>query len=216
MRAARPGMNDLRLRRFGVDPHVAGNRIWVSENNQETVMARIPAVLGAVVAVVMPMTIAQSFAADTSVAVKPTMHLEKALPQITRATGSFAAINGTKRSFTVDLNTTWDGRTLTMVEDFAFDDGERDRKTWRFTKTGENTYQGTREDVIGETTLTVKGRRATFSYNVYLDPANKANKVRFADTLVLQDDGSVLNTAIVWKYGLPVAKVVVNFEKPSR
>jgi hypothetical protein len=31
---------------------------------------------------------------------------------------------------------------------------------------------------------------------------------------VLQDDGSVLNTAIVYKFGLPVAKVVVDFKKP--
>ncbi|MCU0832177.1 MAG: DUF3833 domain-containing protein [Rhizobiaceae bacterium] len=142
------------------------------------------------------------------------MHLEKVLPQIKRATGSFAAINGTKRSFTVDLKTTWDGKTLTMVEDFVFNDGEKDRKTWRFTKTGPDTYVGTREDVIGTTTLTVNGKRATFSYNVYLDSKNQANKVRFADTLVLQDDGSVLNTAIVYKFGFPVAKVTVNFEAP--
>jgi hypothetical protein len=175
-------------------------------------MNRAPIVLGAALAVFMPMNLAPGFAKDNTL--PRTMHLEKVLPQITRATGSFSAINGTKRSFDVALRTTWDGRTLTLVEDFVFDDGEKDRKTWRFTKTGENTYVGTREDVIGETTLTVKGKRATFAYNVYLDSKNQANKVRFHDTLVLQDDGSVLNTAIVWKWGLPVAKVVVDFKAP--
>jgi hypothetical protein len=185
-------------------------------NDRRRSMTRLPFVLGAALAVAMPMTIAQTFAADTAVAIKPTMHLEKALINITKATGSFSAINGTKRSFTVDLTPSWDGKVFTLREDFVYDDGERDRKTWRFVKTGENTYQGTREDVIGETTVTVNGKRATFSYKVDLDPKNKPNIVRFNDTLVLQEDGSVLNTAIVWKYGLPVAKVTVDFEKPSR
>jgi hypothetical protein len=179
-------------------------------------MIRKPLTAVAALAVTTSMTVMPTFAAEKATAKPRTMHLEDVLPQITRATGSFSAINGVKRSFTVDLDTTWNGRVLTLVEYFTYDDGEKDKKTWRFTKTGENTYQGTREDVIGETTVTVNGKRAKFSYNVYLDPKNQANKVRFNDTLVLQDDGSVLNTAIVWKYGLPVAKVIVDFKKPSR
>jgi Protein of unknown function (DUF3833) len=179
-------------------------------------MIRAPGVLGAALAVLLPMNVVPGFAKDrlTNQAAAQTMHLEEVLPQIRKATGSFAAINGTKRTFDVALRTTWDGKTLTMVEDFVFNDGEKDRKTWRFRKTGPNTYQGTREDVIGETTLTVKGKRATFAYDVYLDSAKKANKVRFHDTLVLQPDGSIANTAIVWKFGLPVAKVTVDFKKP--
>ena len=173
--------------------------------------------LGAVLAVAMPMNMVPNFANATAVKDKPrTIHLEEVLPQITRATGSFSAINGVKRSFTVDLKTKWDGRVLTLREDFVYDDGEKDRKTWRFTKTGENTYQGTREDVIGETTLTVRGTKATFTYVVDLDPSGKTNKVRFRDTMILQDDGSILNTANVYKYGFPVARVKVNFEAPKR
>ena len=166
------------------------------------------------VSLVLPMTTTMLHASQTAMPKARTMHLEQVLPQIKKATGSFAAINGVKRSFTVDLHTTWNGKTLTMVEDFKFDDGERDRKTWRFTKTSENTYRGTREDVIGDTVLTVNGRRATFAYDVYLDAKAKKNKVRFRDTLILQDDGSVANTAIVLKFGLPVAKVKVDFQAP--
>jgi hypothetical protein len=179
-------------------------------------MIRKPLMVVAALAVMTPMTMMPTFADDMVKAKPRTMNFEQALINTTRATGSFSAINGTKRTFTVNLIPKWDGKTFTLVEDFVFDDGERDRKTWRFVKTSENTYQGTREDVIGETTVTIKGKRATFNYNVYLDPKNKGNKVHFRDTLVLQDDGSVLNTAIVWKYGLPVAKVIVDFEKPSR
>jgi hypothetical protein len=179
-------------------------------------MIRFASVTGAVTAVVLFMNMVPDFANAAAAKEQPrTMHLEKVLPPITRATGSFSAINGVKRSFTVDLKTSWDGRVLTLREDFVYNDGEKDRKTWRFTKTGENTYQGTREDVIGETTLTVRGKKASFTYEVYLDPKNQANKVRFRDTMVLQDDGSILNTATVFKFGFPVAKVRVDFEKPK-
>ena len=79
----------------------------------------------------------------------------------TEAVGSFSAINGVKRSFTVDLTGKWDGKTLTLREDFVFDDGTKDRKTWRFTKTGPTTYSGTREDVIGETYIYLISRFAS-------------------------------------------------------
>ena len=130
-----------------------------------------------------------------------------------KAIGSFSAINGVKRKFTVDLTGKWDGRTLTLREDFVFDDGTRDTKTWRFVKTGPASYSGTREDVIGETKVTLQGNTARFSYLVYLDSAKQANKVRFYDKMVLRSDGTVINTALVTKFGLPVAKTVVEFER---
>ena len=76
----------------------------------------------------------------------------------TSAVGSFSAIDGAKRKFTVDLRGKWNGKTLTLVEDFAYDNGERDRKTWRFEKIAKDKYRGTREDVIGETLVTISGR----------------------------------------------------------
>jgi hypothetical protein len=133
----------------------------------------------------------------------------------TEAVGSFRAINGVKRSFTVDLTGKWDGKTLTLREDFVFDDGTKDRKTWRFTKTGPTTYSGTREDVIGETTVRLNGPVARFNYLVYLSPETQGNKVHFWDKMVLREDGTVLNTALVTKFGIPVAKTTVEFRKPG-
>ncbi len=133
----------------------------------------------------------------------------------TRAEGSFRAINGLHRSFVVDLEGSWDGQTLTLIEDFVFDDGERDRKTWRFTRTGATTYVGTREDVIGETTVRITGAVARFSYDVYLDPENQANRVRFHDVMTLRGDGTVLNQALVTKFGFPVAWTSIEFTRPD-
>ncbi|MBB6468853.1 hypothetical protein HNQ96_004740 [Aminobacter lissarensis] len=131
----------------------------------------------------------------------------------TSAVGSFSAINGVKRKFTVDLMGKWNGKTLTLVEDFAYDNGECDRKTWRFEKVARDKYRGIREDVIGETLVKISGNTARFSYVADLDASNKSNRVRFYDTMRLQDDGTVLNKALVTKFGLPVALTRVEFHR---
>lgn len=132
----------------------------------------------------------------------------------TSAIGSFSSITGVKRKFTIDLQGKWNGKTLTLVENFVYDNGERDRKTWRFEKIAKDKYRGTREDVIGETLVTISDGTARFSYLVDLDPRGKGNRVRFHDTMRLQRDGTMLNKALVTKYGLPVALTRVEFHRP--
>lgn len=131
----------------------------------------------------------------------------------TFAYGRFGAINGTTRTFRVDLTGHVRGPVLTLREDFIYDDGERDTKTWIFTRTGPGTYSGTREDVIGETTVRVSGNVARFTYRVDLNPGGKPNIVRFYDKLTLKNDGTLRNTALVTKFLLPVARVKVNFAR---
>ena len=152
------------------------------------------------------------FAAFTSVpAHAANLRLEDFFKGKTYAYGSFGAINGTSRSFRVDLTGHVRGKVLTLREDFRYDDGERDTKTWIFTRTGPNTYSGTREDVLGETTVRLSGNTARFTYRVDLNPGGKPNIVRFHDKLVLKEDGTLRNTALVTKFLLPVARVKVNF-----
>lgn len=132
----------------------------------------------------------------------------------TTATGSFSAINGVNRQFDVVLTGRLRGDVLTVREDFVYSDGEKDRKTWRFVRTGPSTYSGTREDVIGKTTVRVDGNTARFTYLVDLDPGPKKNIVRFYDKMVLAGDGATIaNTATVWKYIFPVARVKVDFKR---
>ncbi|MCZ4289734.1 DUF3833 family protein [Hoeflea alexandrii] len=139
------------------------------------------------------------------------LRLEDFFKGKTYAYGSFGAITGLHRSFRVDLTGHVRGKVLTLREDFRYDDGERDTKTWIFTRTGPNTYSGTREDVLGETTVRLSGNTARFTYRVDLNPGGKPNIVRFHDKLELGDDGTLRNTALVTKFGLPIARVRVNF-----
>lgn len=132
----------------------------------------------------------------------------------TEATGKFAAINGVKRTFEVKLRGHWNGKTLRLIEDFTYDDGAKNRKTWVMTKVRDGVYAGTREDVVGTTTIRVSGNTARFNYLVDVEEGPGENIVRFYDTLRFAPDGRTMkNTALVTKFGLPVAKVRVDFTK---
>lgn len=144
------------------------------------------------------------------------LKLEEFFKGTTHAYGKFSAINGKKREFRVLLNGKWNGKTLVLREDFFYSDGDKDVKTWRFTKTSPNSYVGTRGDVKGQTTVVIKGNTAKFSYTVDLDNGPKTNFVKFKDVLVLKNDGTMRNKARVSKYGIPVARVAVNFARSKK
>lgn len=130
------------------------------------------------------------------------------------ARGEFRAITGVRRGFTAHLNGTWDGSTLTLVEDFAYDDGERDRKTWRLRRTGPGRFTGTREDVVGEAQGYQDGDVFRLEYDVILPSENgRGRKVRFRDVLALRADGDILNNATVGWYGFRVGSVSLVIER---
>lgn len=131
----------------------------------------------------------------------------------TVAYGKFWAINGVNRTFRVDLDGTWDRKTLTLVEDFVYNDGVEETKIWYFEKTGEGKYVGRRSDVEGVANVTIKGNTARYGYSLYLDAENRKNLIQLKDKMILQEDGTVVNTATVFKFGFPVGRVVVNFAR---
>lgn len=132
----------------------------------------------------------------------------------TTAEGTFRAINGTRRELDIALRGTVTKTGLTLREDIRYNDGQKERKTWHFVRTGPATYSGTREDVIGGTTVRVDGNVVRFNYLVDLDPGPKQDVYRFFDTLTFSRDGkSMSNTAVVWKTILPVARVKIDFRK---
>jgi hypothetical protein len=135
----------------------------------------------------------------------------------THGSGAFNSwIAGVDRAFELTAEGYWDGTTLTLVEDFHFADGARERKTWRFVRTGEGTYIGTREDVVGEAVVTTDDGQIRMTYDLDLPRADGSTiRLHFRDIIERQRDGTVLNTARVTKFGLPIARVEVVFSKPA-
>lgn len=141
-------------------------------------------------------------------AIDKTFVFEEALLGTTVGTGSIKTITGVDRGFTATLNGTWDGETLTLVEDFVYDDGEIDQKTWRLTRLENGEYEGTREDVVGAARGYQDGNTMRLEYLIDLPTGQgKTTRVGFRDVLAFQADGTVINNATVGYRGFRVGRV---------
>lgn len=141
--------------------------------------------------------------------------LERDLAGKTVGRGAFKAITGADRPFTAYLDGTWDGQTLTLVEDFDFEDGEKDRKTWRLTKQDDGTFTGTREDVVGEAIGFYDGKGFRLEYFLRIGGENGegGRRMKFRDILYKREDGVVINSATVGYYGLRVGRVNLEIQR---
>lgn len=122
--------------------------------------------------------------------------------------GSFKSITGGSRGFTVQLYGKQEGNVFILEEDFEYDDGEKDKKTWRLTRQEDGTYVGVREDVVGEARGYMDGPAFRLEYLIDLPRANGSTiRLGFRDVLILRPDGTVYNKANVGWRGIHAGKV---------
>lgn len=120
-------------------------------------------------------------------------------------------LTGDERRFTARLNGTVTGRegarTLTVVEDFSYDDGQKDRLTWVFVETGPGRWTGKREDTVGEALVTEELGQIRLAYTADFRSPSGSNRLGFQDILYAAPDGTIVNDAVVSRAGIPVASV---------
>jgi hypothetical protein len=134
----------------------------------------------------------------------------------TRAWGLFQDRFGTlRRQFVVDIEGTWDGEILTLVEDFVYDNGETEQRTWYIRKTGEHSYEGRADGVIGTARGESYGNVLNWNYRFALKVGDSTWNVGFDDWMFLQDDGVMINRAEVTKFGFQLGEVTIAFRKDS-
>jgi len=133
------------------------------------------------------------------------------------ASGQFQDIFGTvRRRFDVDIASDWDGETLTLTEDFTYEDGSTERRVWTLVKTGPDTWAGTAPGVQG----TASGREAgdTFNWRYTIDlPVGDGDTLRatFDDWMWLMSDRTLLNRAYMSRAGIPLGEVIIWFAKDA-
>lgn len=148
------------------------------------------------------------------------LNLEEFFAGETVAKGQFQDIFGTvRRSFDVTIDGQWDGETLTLTEDFVYEDGSTERRVWSLVKTGPDTWEGTAAGVIGTATGEEKGDRFNWRYTIDLpiptaDGTTDTMRVSFDDWMWLMSDDRLLNRAYMQRYGLDIGEVIIWFERP--
>jgi hypothetical protein len=146
----------------------------------------------------------------------PPFRIEEYFPGRTRAWGIFQDRFGKlRRQFTVDIDGTWNGETLTLVERFTYDDGKTEQRTWTIRKTGEQGYEGTADGVIGIAEGRSHGNVLNWHYRFALRIGDSTWKVTFDDRMFLQEDGVMINRAAVTKFGIELGEITIAFRKKS-
>lgn len=137
------------------------------------------------------------------------------------ARGQFQDVFGTvRRRFDVEINGTFDGQTLTLVEDFLYEDGATEQRVWTLLKTGEDSWQGTAPGVEGVATGVERGDTFNWRYAIDLpvpsaDGTIETVKVTFDDWMWLLSDDRLLNRAYVKRFGVDIGDVIIIFEKET-
>ncbi|NIA72112.1 DUF3833 domain-containing protein [Pelagibius litoralis] len=145
---------------------------------------------------------------------EPRLLIEDYLAGETRAWGLFVDRFGNlRREFVVDITGTWDGKTLTLVEDFVYSDGEEQQRIWTINKLDDHRYEGTAADVIGTAEGVSYGNALNWRYTLALKVGDSIWNVHFDDWMFLQPDDVLMNRARVSKFGFDIGEVTIFFQK---
>ncbi len=148
-----------------------------------------------------------------------TLDLERFFAGESVAYGQFQDVFGTvRRRFEVEIDGTWDGRTLTLVEDFVYEDGATERRVWQLQKSGDETWVGRADGVQGVARGEERGDTFNWRYTIDLpvpsaDGSVETILVSFDDWMWLLSDDRLLNRAYVSRFGVPIGEVIIHFEK---
>lgn len=132
------------------------------------------------------------------------------------AYGQFQDVLGTvRRRFEVQITGEWDGETLTLVEDFVYEDSSTEQRIWSLRKTGADSWEGTAPGVIGVATGEERGDTFNWQYEIDLPVPDGTLRVTFDDWMWLLTEDRLLNKAYMKRFGVDIGEVIITFEKLS-
>ncbi len=130
------------------------------------------------------------------------------------AWGQFADRSGqVVRRFKVYMTCSWVGNEGVLDEDFSYSDGKKERRVWRLTRTGDGSYTGRADDVVGIASGKEAGNAFYWAYTLRLPVDGKTYDVQFEDWMYLIDDKVMLNKAVMTKFGFRLGEVTLAFYK---
>lgn len=116
------------------------------------------------------------------------------------------------KRFSVVMKCSWSGNTGTLDEHFTYSDGTTQQRVWTLTKNGDH-YVGTAADVVGEAKGLAAGNALNWSYTLRLPVDGSVYDVQMDDWMYLMDDKTLLNRAVMSKFGFRVGEVFLSFTK---
>ena len=118
------------------------------------------------------------------------------------------------RRFVVAMKCRWNGDEGVLDEEFSYSDGTRQRRVWTLRKLPGGRYIGTADDVVGTATGESAGNALRWSYTLRLPVDDRVYDVQFDDWMYLMDARTLLNKAVMSKFGVRLGEVTLAFIKP--
>jgi len=132
----------------------------------------------------------------------------------TRAWGMVQDYSGeVQRRFTVTIDGTLEGDTLTLDERFTYDDGETDRRVWTFERQGPDRWIGSANDVEESVEARQAGHVFTMRYALPVEVSGREITFTMDDWMYLQPDGRLINRTAMKKFGITLAEITIVFDR---
>lgn len=111
------------------------------------------------------------------------------------------------RTFNADIDASWDDGVGTLVEDFIFDDGEKQQRVWTLTPTPDGGYLGTAGDVMGNGKMQLAGNSLFLDYILRIPYGDSSVDVRVDDRMYLVSPDVLINESAMKKFGVRVGSI---------
>lgn len=145
---------------------------------------------------------------------QPALDLQEYFDGNITAWGQFQDRSGMViKRFRVDMTGTWVGNEGTLDERFTYDDGSTQQRIWKIKKHDNGRYTGRADDVIGEAEGMAAGPALQWSYTLALPVDGKIYNVRFNDWMYLHDKHTMMNRAVMSKFGVKLGEITLTFRK---
>lgn len=117
------------------------------------------------------------------------------------------------RYFNADMKGTWQDGIGTLEEDFFFNDGEKQRRVWKFTNKSEGLYSGTADDVIGTASGKASGNSIFWQYILRIPYKKGTIDLKIDDRMYLVKPNVLINESVMHKFGFKVGEIVLVIRK---
>lgn len=117
------------------------------------------------------------------------------------------------RRFVVQMQCTWTGDEGVLDEAFIYSDGERQRRVWRLKRLADGRYTGRADDVVGQAQGEAAGNAFNWQYTLALPVDGRVWHVQFDDWMYQMDERTMLNKAVMSKFGIRLGEVTLAFVK---
>ncbi|MFQ2312913.1 DUF3833 domain-containing protein [Aeromonas dhakensis] len=116
--------------------------------------------------------------------------------------------------FRVEMHGRWQGGKGELFEQFYFDDGRQQTRTWFLSKGADGHLRGTAADVVGEAVGKTAGFALNWRYQLDLAlPDGSVVRVSFDDWMYLLDQDRLINRAVISKFGIQLGEVILYIER---